>query len=354
MKSEPAIQPVHTTGASDAPFITRALNHRCRHTGETVPMPETVADARPARQALDPLPGIIPFASINLLAGAPGVGKTALSAWMLSRFRDCLPIFGRQPNPLAQVAFIGADRSWSSTGQWFAAAGYGDIPHYSLPDDRGYPKKKLRAKGARIEVLKHCFDQLDKTYGLPWGSLVQVDPIALFMGGNLIDYDACMVACLEMREICQERGLTIFGTAHSSKQKADKKEQYARLQDRILGSAALFGFSDTQMYLAAPQETGEKHYTFLWHPHHEPGEVFPLGRNAAGLFVPWAESTAAADEGKLLHHIPSEGEGIGFGQLVLACEGVSKATVHRYLQEQVKLGTVEKTTHGHYRKRAVN
>ncbi len=79
----------------------------------------------------------------------------------------------------------------------------------------------------------------------------------------------------------------MIGTAHAAKQKADKNERYLRPQDRILGSTALFGYTDTQMYLAAPDETGSKDgvYTFFWNPHHAPPAAFPLTRDSEGRFV---------------------------------------------------------------------
>lgn len=297
----------------------------------------------------DPIEKILLANSVNLLAGAPGVGKTALIAWLLTRFRDTLPIFGYLPCPIPRIAFIGADRSWeNSTRFWFEAAGYADIPHYSLQDDRAFPPVRLRNRAGRIQILEQC---LEKVGPLPPGSLVVVDPLSLFLGGNLIDYDTCGVACSQIRRLCQDLQFTLIGTAHSSKQKADRKERYKRLQDNILGSTALFGYTDTQMYLAAPDETGADHYTFLWAPHHKPPEMFPLGRDASGLFVPWEDSTAAALEAGLLALIPLIEEGIGFGDLVLAAEQMSRATVHRILQHFLEVGVVERVGHGRYRRR---
>ncbi len=312
----------------------------------------TTSTSVPARSCPDPIDKIILAQSVNLLAGAPGVGKTALIAWLLTRFRDSLPIFGYTPVAIPKIAFIGADRSWdNSTRFWFEAAAYADIPHYSLQDDRDFNPQQLRSKSQRIAILERC---LDAVGDLPVGSLIVIDPLALFLGGNLIDYDSCMVACSQIRRICQDRGITIIGTAHSAKQKADKKERYKRLQDNILGSTALFGYTDTQMYLAAPEETGADHYTFLWAPHHKPPELFPLGRDASGLFVPWADSTAALQESSILKLIPLEAPGIGFGELVVASEGASRATVHRVLTHFLNQGVIEKVAHGRYCRRAAH
>lgn len=232
----------------------------------------------------DPIPTIIPGASVNLLAGAPGAGKTALSSWIMCQFRDNLPIFGHQPTPIPKLGIICADRSWAqSTSKWFALAGYGDIPHYSLLDDDEFSVRRLRQKQERVTILEACLDKLF----LPWGSLVLVDPLALFLGGNLLDYDTCLVACAEIRGACRRRGITIIGTAHASKQRADKNQRYLRLQDRIAGSVALFGYTDTQMYLASPAEIEEEFSVFHWSPHHAVSQDFKLTRADNGLFIPY-------------------------------------------------------------------
>lgn len=322
----------------------------------------TVADKKHASQPLpflspftipDIIPNILPACSVNLLAGASGVGKTALTSGMLRCFRDTAPVFGYQPNPVPKIAVITTDRSWASTGLWFQEVGYPEVAHYALQDDDDVNLSLLRNKSKRLSILVNALDR-PELQPLPPGSLVMIDPFAMFLGGNLTDYDACMVACSEIRRLARQRQITFLGTAHSAKQKADKKERYQRLQDRILGSAALFGYTDTQMYLAAPEETGEKFYSFLWHPHHAPAKVFSLGRDARGLFVPWAESTAALEESTVLRHIPTADEGIGFGELVLICDGLSRATVHRHLLRFESEGLVLKVGYGRYRRPTAN
>lgn len=315
------------------------------HTPHTPTVDASVAEL------LDPIPRIILANSVNLLAGAPGVGKTALLSWLLTRFSRQLPIFGYAVNPIPKVAIITTDRSWArSTRLWFDAVGFGDIVHYALLDDTTFNPRNLRKKFERITVLERC---LDKLGDLPFGSLVAIDPAGIFLGGNMIDYDSCIVACAEMRALCLQRGVTVIGSVHSAKQKADTKDRYLRLQDRILGSTGLHGYTDTQMYLASPEETGERHYTFLWAPHHAPTELFSLGRDDQGLFVPWAESETVKTDSKILQILPLEEPGLSFNEILVGAE-LSKTTGYRQLQDLVKSGRVVKVGHGRYRKAAVN
>ncbi len=288
----------------------------------------------------DPLPTIIPGASVNLLAGAPGVGKTALLAWMLSRFRDQAPVFGHTPAAIPKLGLLCADRSWTqSTQHWLERAGYPDVPAYSILDDPNFAARRLRDKKQRIDILQEGINVLE----LPWGSFLAVDPLALFLGGNILDYDACAVACIEIRQICRRQGITILGTAHSSKQLADKAKRYLRLQDRIAGSTSLLGFTDTQMYLASPEEIGEEYYLFHWTPHLAPSEGFRLKRDTQGLFIPYDEDapeavqadlhTNAADQFLIL--IAEAPELTNTQDLLAAAEllGINRATLFRYLRQ---------------------
>lgn len=296
----------------------------------------------------DPIPGIIGFGTVNILAGASGVGKTCLLSTLLTRLRDGKEIFGRPSNAPPAIGFLSVDRGSATARHWLGLAGYPDIHFYNFVEDLQFPTAKLRNQFQLVSVLEGLVQQLD----LPPGSILVVDPVTLFMG-NANNYQACAIACIEMRRMCLRRQLTMFGTAHASKQKADAKAQYKRLQDRILGSAAQIGYGDTAMYLAAPEETGEKFHTFLWHPHTSPAAVFPLGRDQHGLFVDWLEGTQAKQEGSILASITEDEEGTPFAEILIKSE-VPKVTLWRYLQELLKEGRILKVGHGRYRKAPTN
>jgi hypothetical protein len=313
----------------------------------------------------DPMPPVILRHSVNLLAGAPGTGKTAFLVYMVQTLQHRRPFFTlpAATQPIYQ-AFIGADRSWDdSTRKWFDVQGIDadHFPHYSLQDDRQFQKSRLRKKHERIAIFKECLDKVspEGTGIFPTPSLIYVDPLALFLGGNLLDYDTCLVACSELREICIDKGICIVGTAHAAKQKADKKETYLRLQDRILGSAALFGYTDTQLYLASPEETDRSTYTFLWAPHHAKSQMFAMTRDEEGRFVPVdnqpLESTAAAgkppkalaDVDWLLTLLAEPKKATELVE-VGAERSVSRMTVYRRLNALCEQGRVKQVSRGVY------
>lgn len=325
-----------------------------------------VHDARPSHLfPEDPLPPVILGASVNLLAGAPGTGKTAFIAWLVRQLATGGDIFGLRPKTPPYQAFIAADRSWIySTIRWFQLEGMDHLPAYSLQDDAGFKKSRLRKKSDRIAIFEECLDRVSPTGDgkFPLGSLIYVDPLALFLGGNLIDYDACLVACSELREICLQKGISIIGTAHAAKQKADKKEQYVRLQDRILGSAALFGYTDTQLYLAAPAELGRKPedpYVFLWAPHHAKTAMFDLVRDEHGRFSPADGGTSpqpqpaaallASPEAIWLRTEALGGDApVRLGKLLelAALQSISRSALYRYLGALEQAGQIESPRRG--------
>lgn len=240
---------------------------------------------------LDPLPNILTCGSLNLLAGASGIGKTALIAWLMRQFRDGAPIFGHPTQPPPAIGYLTADRPWEHTKHWFSAVGFPEVRQYSIIDDATLKLPNQRLKHLRVDFFKSCVAKLQ----LPPGSLLVVDPIALFLGGNLLDYDTVAFACIEIHRWLQQppQMYCTLGLAHSAKQRAEKNDRYLRLQDRISGSMALLGYTETQMYLAAPEETGDKEgaYTFLWNPHTAPAEVFQFHKGTNGLFLTEGVST---------------------------------------------------------------
>jgi GTPase SAR1 family protein len=305
--------------------------------------------AVPPPPSRHPIPGYIHAYTINLLAGASGVGKSALLASLMAvKFRDALPIFGHPTTKLPAIGVINADRDWESgAGEWFRRAGFSDIRYYSMADDPTFDPRRLRRKFDRPQLLIEFIGKLQ----LPKDSLVFVDPISLFLGGNLLDYDTCACACHEIRKFLKDAKITSIDTAHSSKLKADQKDRYARLQDRILGSTALLGYSDTQMYLAAPEETGEPFYTFLLHSHLAPAEFHQLARDEQGLFVPYATS----DEGnctRVLLLFPDDGTHVAFADLAKLANALplSIATLKRVIDVLITRHRVTRVKHGVYQR----
>lgn len=253
------------------------------------PEPEESHQSSGAVPPPDIIPGIFPAAEVHLLSGASGVGKTAMIADMASRISRGQPVLGEifVPRPPKFLGFIAADRTWKDHQQWFELVGLPDISHYSLINDlQGVTGKKLRArtKGDRFDLFCQSVDKLCKG-DPPHDSLIFVDPISLFLGGNLIDYDRVYSYMVDLSQYCIKFGITLLGLCHTSKQKGDAKQRYSRPQDRINGTTAQTGCAGTVFHLAPPSEVDNPWYEFTWVPHHAPSETIKLIRDSQGLFA---------------------------------------------------------------------
>jgi hypothetical protein len=303
----------------------------------------------------DPLPDILLCGGIAILAGAPNIGKTALLAGMLRDLSRGLPIFGIQPAKIPAIGFIAADRGWMrGAGVWFERAGYPEIHHYSLLDDPSFNSMRLNKHHERVQLLAEFVDKLS----LPRGSLVAVDPMSLFLGGNMLDYDVSAKALIQIQKIIlMPTSLAMICTAHTAKLKADKRERYARVVDQTYGSTGIGGHSDTMMYLAGPHETGKAYHEFTWHPHKRLPATFKLEQDEQGLFRPYQGLIAldTSKHGSVLALFPPDGATMEFGALVVAAQQipVSRRTVKRVLEELMAAGAVEHVGHGLYRRATV-
>lgn len=251
----------------------------------------------------DPIPGIIPFGTLTLFAGAPGVGKTAMLADWCARWRDGRTICGKATNRPTGFYYLAADRQWKSHQQWFDAVGFSDIIHYSIADDLLYDLAKIQKSFNAIV----CFEEAVRRLNPIPGSHLFVDPASpLFIAGDPNRARDVAASLLRFSRVAQQLQICITCTAHFGKQKGDPREQYVRPQDRIAGSGAFAGFSDTQIYLVDPLPPDQAYHILGWVPRHGPSEEFHFTRNDQGLFVPYQAYAEQEQTELILECVPYE------------------------------------------------
>lgn len=310
--------------------------------------PPTPASAFP-----DPIPGVLPFGTVTVVAGAAGVGKTAMLADWIQRWRTGRTICGRSTQPPTAFYYLAADRQWASHQLWFDAVGYPEIPHYSLADDKDFNHDKLRNANLALDVFVECVNKLDP---IP-GSHLIVDPVSpLFIKGDPNKARDVAVTLLRFSRLCAERQINITATAHFGKQKADPKDQYSRPQDRIAGSGAFAGFSDTQIYLIDPNPPTQPSHTLGWVPRHSAPAEFRFTRDPqTGLFVPYDVFVEIEKRDAVLSCVPKEPTATKILVAAIALDaGISDAQAERYLASLVKDGRVVKIRRGMYQRGSVN
>lgn len=305
----------------------------------------------PAARFPDPIQHIFPFGTICTLAGASGVGKTALYASWIRRWLDQQDICGHPTHRPTEIGILVGDRRWASHRQWLDAAGVASrVKHYSLRDDDTFPWGDLRLHHKVRDLFMRALDKMQ----LAPGSLVIVDPLALWLPGKVNDYKDVAIGLGQLDYVIKPRDLTLLGIFHQSKQVADRTQQYKRPQDRILGSAAQIGFSDTAMYLLGPEDMDTPYYGFGWVPHNAPAETFKFTRDAWGMFVPYVESADFDAMEKVYEVIPADTTGATVAQIlhVLNSNGyeIARSSVYACVKRLIGDGRVQQPSRGKYRK----
>jgi AAA domain-containing protein len=299
----------------------------------------------------DPIPGIIPFGTVTLFAGASGSGKsTMLDEWMV-RWRDGRPICGQMTNRPTALYLLTADRPWADDHEhWFRLLEWPEVPYYALAEHALHAT--LRHQLAAHKLFVHCLDQLQP---IP-GSHVIVDPITpLFIAGNPNEQRPVAWTLLDMSRICVDRQINITCSAYFGKQKADKKDQYARPIDRIAGSGAFAGYSHCQVYITEPEPPEQPYYALGWKPRHGPEAEFSFVRNAQGLFVPFELYDELNKREAIYHCVPeSDATAQEILQRIKGKTGLSIPQGERYLRELLRDSRIVKVRRGVYRRAKPN
>lgn len=302
----------------------------------------------------DPIPGVIPFGTLTVFAGAAGVGKTAMLADWIQRWRTHRPIWGHRTHAPTAFCYVAADRQWASHQQWFDTVGYPDIPRYSLADDPTFDLNSLTNPRTALDLLPRALDKAFNNRPCPEGAHVFIDPASpLFIVGNPNSQRDVARTLLGMSRECQTRQINITLTAHFSKQAANPQDRYSRPQDRIAGSGAFAGFSDTQIYMLDPEPSaGQPWHVLGWVPRHAAPETFNCRRADNGLFVPYdmlAEDTLAHYLYDILCASTAEYMPLAeIAQIALQKHSYSIATVKRGLDRLLKQARVGKVGRGKY------
>ena len=309
--------------------------------------PDERSNYTPRHLPKHPLSPYILGGTINLLVGSHQAGKTPMLGRLI---RDWMTgnVFGI---PVPEGAIVGhgiltTNRSWQHNQQLSPA--FQGLPQplttYSLLDDANFDLKDFRTKVARVELFEKCLDRM----GLARGSLLWVDPFALFLGSNLIDFDSCAVSCMEIHKVLAARGLTMIATSMTAKPKADQENAYPRLLDRIFGTASQLSFVDTCLYLATPDELQRANiYTLQVYPQYAAMLNLDFIRLADGTFVP---APPDAEYTQLLARIPTAPASVRTRELAdaLVPSVMSASTLQRSLRTLVREERIAKVGHGKY------
>jgi len=301
----------------------------------------------------DPIPGVIPFGSLTVVAGASGAGKTILMAECMQRMRDGRTFCGHPTNPSVEYYVIAADRDWSTYAQAYGAAGFPTIKRYVLAEDPDFDPRSWGRKQSAFTLFEDCLKRLDPQPG----SIVFVDPTApLFIQGNQNDARDVALSLHWFRRLARQYQITLVLFANVGKQKAE--DVYRRAQDRIAGSGAFVAYSDTQ--ISVDQDV-DGVVTVQLTPRNGAPEEHQFKFNIeTKLFAPYQDvPQPTADMPKHLQAtylmVPTEGGGQnGDGSITSPdlvrrlCEGgsVKRAMAFRHIQQLLEKGYLNRSELG--------
>lgn len=199
---------------------------------------------------LETNPTTIPQGQISILAGASGAGKTTLLMQAIaaaSRGKSFLPEFTWKGEK--GIAYVAADRPIEEVLSLAKRLEVNEdkVEFYSIVDDQQITAKILSTPSNLFNLAKSKFSK-------PFDVLI-LDPIGLFIDGNIINYHHVARSLVPMNQFATREGVTIIATHHSRKARIDQK--FARPQDRIAGSTAFLGYSGTQMVLVPANEEND-------------------------------------------------------------------------------------------------
>lgn len=301
----------------------------------------------------DPIPGIIPFGSFCLFVGPPKTGKTSLYASWVPRLLEGRSICGQSTNAPNAVGVITTDHKWAlNQGAWFEKVGI-QPTFYSLRDDPRLNWADMRTSPAtRITLLKYALDKLK----LPPGAFLVIDVATVFITNKLNDYNEVVAGIGSMTQVLDAHELTCLAVGHMSKQRTDPKDRYLRPHERVSGSGALVGYSDTTMYLLGPEDTGNPHHTFGWLPTHAKAGTFDLVQNPeTGLFEMYhPESLSILADDPLygvIQVVPKQPESMAYAVLLELIQRVCQVEISRAktkLHDLLLDGRVVRTGRGQY------
>ncbi len=315
-------------------------------------MTDTPTFAATHAGATDVIEDILPRGEVSILAGSSGCGKSTLLMQCLAAFQAGEDKFlGHTLDLDIKWGYLANDHAWKMYEDTARRCHLriNDIPHISVMDDDTIDLEIFKQDSLRLleQQLLRLKDE--------GAEAVVVDTLVSWFGGDIRNYNGPAYALLRLGRFCRKHSLTLLGTHHATKARSDFT--YKRPQDRISGSAALLGFSSTQLCLIPPDENGTASYHFHIVAHNAPAKMIALERADAsrgGIFTPFdtADSPNLLSVEHEIRMIVEEARGLNVtrGQIIASLGGrISPASIDRHVRQLVREGAIIQTRRGEYR-----
>lgn len=277
----------------------------------------------------------LPHTEVSLIAGPSGGGKTTWTFQTLERWLKGEPILNRKSYP-SPCVYVSLDRSYDAAEATLERMGISlPIPIISAVD------KNISTLEAVIQAARDAE---------PHAKLLILDGFArLVPGSKTNDYGEVAHFLSACTRRCKKEDITILGLVHAAKTK--ENERYTNPRERILGSVAWAGFTETIIFISSTDpDDVECKYRML--------EI--LSRQSAGI-----KQELEFHEGRLIpstrkqemeFKITSFLDAFPFGVVFSSEEfaatiGIKKTRAYEILNRLIETKAVEKVGHGKYTRR---
>lgn len=293
---------------------------------------------------------MIPQQEVSILAGASGVGKTTLIMQVLRAIQSREPsAFGlRVTADTPHICYIAADRTWASYVRTAEVAGL-DLSRMTvraLIDDDSIDLSRFETHP--LSILEHLITEIASGRSDP--ILCVVDPLIVFLGVDTNRYHLNAARLMRLNRFCRQTGVTILGTHHAAKARTDVS--YKRAQDRISGTAALLGFTSTQLFMESPEESGDPDGYTRWHiiSHHAPARLINLWRNESGQFVHVTKPSTdpARDPAHAILSLFRDRQTLSRKAILERLPSHGTRTIDRYIAKLIAEHTLSAVGHGEF------
>ncbi len=235
---------------------------------------------------------IFPTNEIHIIAGASGVGKTTWAFQMLDDWRKGLPVLDHASHPVPFV-YVSCDRSRQSVNTTWERVGVEPMPYV---DGRGVS----RCENGFAAVLEAARRKE------PNVRFLFIEAISLLVPGDNINqaYRNTADWLASTSKALEKEDLTILGTAHSPKQRAN--DQILDPRQLILGTVAWAAFAETIIAIQrlSPKSADDQRRTLMVLPRNSREELFQFGIDDNGRFVPQEVETVETVMDMLVSQIP--------------------------------------------------
>ncbi len=235
---------------------------------------------------------IFPTNEIHIIAGASGVGKTTWAFQMINDWRKGIPVFDHASYPVPFV-YVSCDRSRQSVDITVERVGVEPMPYVDARGVAGRPD----GFAAVLEAARSI---------VPDVRFLFIEAISLLVPGNNIHqaYRNTADWLSTTSQALEKEDVTILGTAHSPKQRAN--DQILDPRQLILGTVAWAAFAETIIAIQrlAPKSADDQRRTVMVLPRNSREEMFQYGLDDNGRFVKQELETVETVMDMLVSQLP--------------------------------------------------